>query len=123
MTRARTKKRYNVCKSGDIPIGERKIVEVDGKSIGIFNVKGQFFALLNYCPHTGAELCKGPITGTALPIDEYRYVYGYDGELVRCAWHGWEFKIASGECLLEPNIRAKTYAVTIENGDDVVVHI
>lgn len=119
----KTVKRFAVCKTSDIPIGERKIVEIDNKSIGIFNVKGQFYALLNYCPHTGAELCRGPITGTALPTDNYEFIYGYEGELVRCAWHGWEFKIATGEYLINSKIRAKRYLITIENGDDVVVHI
>lgn len=115
-------KKFSVCAVGDLPPGGRKLVEVDGKSIGLFNVKGQLYALLNYCPHSGAELCRGPITGTALPVDEFRYDYGYEGELIRCAWHGWEFKIATGECLLDAKIRAKRYVVTIE-GDEVVVHI
>jgi 3-phenylpropionate/trans-cinnamate dioxygenase ferredoxin subunit len=115
-------KTFVVCKTGDIPAGGRKIIEVEGKSIGLFNVKGEFYALLNYCPHTGAELCRGPITGTTLPVDDYEYVYGYEGELIRCAWHGWEFKIATGESLVDPKIRAKRYRVTVEN-DEVVLHI
>ncbi len=123
MANTKTRKRYVACKTNDIPVGECKIVNIDGKSIGMFNLKETFYALLNYCPHTGAELCRGPITGTALPVDDYHYVYGYEGELIRCAWHGWEFKIATGECLLDPKIRAKSYPITIENGDEVVVHI
>ena len=120
---ARTKKRYVACKSTDIPDGACKIVEIDNKSIGLFNLKGRVYALLNYGPHSGAQLCRGPVTGTALPVDDFQYVYGYEGELVRCAWHGWEFKIATGEYLLDPKIRAKSYRVTIENNDDVVVYI
>lgn len=50
-------------------------------------------------------------------------MYGQEGELIRCAWHGWEFKIATGEYLVDPKVRAKKYQVTIENGEDVVVHI
>jgi nitrite reductase (NADH) small subunit len=119
----KTSKQFAVCKTDDIPVGECKIFEVDGKSIGVFNVKEEYYALLNYCPHTGAELCKGPITGTALPVDDYKFVYGYEGELVRCAWHGWEFKIATGECLIDVRVRAKKYQVTVENGGDVVIHI
>ncbi|MEM7348478.1 MAG: Rieske (2Fe-2S) protein [Chloroflexota bacterium] len=119
----KTSKQFTLCKTNEIPTGDRKIFKVDGKSIGVFNVKGEFYALLNYCPHTGAELCKGPITGTALPVNEYEYIYGHEGELIRCAWHGWEFKIATGECLIDSKLRAKKYQVTVENGDDVVIHI
>jgi 3-phenylpropionate/trans-cinnamate dioxygenase ferredoxin subunit len=118
----KTGKRFAICPVAELPPGTRKIVEVDGKSIGLFNVKGDYYALLNYCPHSGAELCRGPITGTALPVDDFQYIYGYEGELIRCAWHGWEFKIATGECLLDPKIRAKRYQVTVE-ADEVVVHI
>jgi nitrite reductase/ring-hydroxylating ferredoxin subunit len=118
----RTNKQFAICNTAELPAGQRKIVEVDGKSIGVFNVKGEYYALLNYCPHTGAELCRGPVTGTAMPVDEHKYIYGYEGELIRCAWHGWEFKIATGECLVDPKIRAKRYQVTVED-DEVVVHI
>ena len=35
----------------ELPIGGRKLVEVDGKSVGLFNVKGRLVAVLNVCPH------------------------------------------------------------------------
>ena len=45
--------------SDEIPPGSRKIVEVDGRSIGVFNVDGEFLALRNRCPHQGGPLCEG----------------------------------------------------------------
>jgi len=120
----KTNKQFAICKTAELPVGERKIVEVDDKSIGVFNVKGDYYALLiNYCPHTGAELCKGPVTGTSMLVDDYTFVYGLEGELIRCSWYGWEFRLATGECLVDPKLRAKKYLVTVENGDEVVVHI
>lgn len=116
-------KQFVVCKTTDLPIGDRKIVEVDGKTIGIFNVDGDYYALLNYCPHTGGALCLGPVTGTAMPTDKYEFIYGRAGSILRCAWHGWEFDIPTGKCLVDDKVRAKKYNVTIENGDEVVVHI
>ncbi len=117
----RVRKKYVAC-AADIPPGERRIVEVAGKSIGIFNVRGEFFALLNRCPHMGGNLCEGPITGTTLPAREERYVYGREGELVRCGWHGWEFEIASGKCLVDPRMQVRVYPVTVEQ-DQLVIHI
>lgn len=119
----RSNKQFVVCKATDLSPGERKIVELDGKRIGVFNVQGQFYALLNYCPHNGGALCQGPVTGTALPTDDYEFVYGYEDALIRCGWHGWEFEIATGQCLIDPKMKARTYQVTVENGGDVVVHI
>jgi nitrite reductase/ring-hydroxylating ferredoxin subunit len=43
--------------------------------------------------------------------------------VLRCAWHGWEFDIPTGEALVDPKIKAKKYRVTVENGDDVVLHV
>ena len=47
----------------EIPPGGRKIVEVAGRTIGVFNVDGEFFALLNRCPHQGGPLCTGNTLG------------------------------------------------------------
>ncbi|HEX6386144.1 MAG TPA: Rieske (2Fe-2S) protein [Anaerolineae bacterium] len=118
--RQRGSRRYVVCRADDLAPGERKIVDVDGKSVGVFNVGGRFYALLNYCPHNGGALCRGPVTGTTLPTDKYEYVYGREGAILRCAWHGWEFDIATGESLIDPHIRARTYPVSVENGEVVV---
>jgi nitrite reductase/ring-hydroxylating ferredoxin subunit len=102
--------------------GERRLVEVDGKRVGVFCVNGDYDALHNRCPHMGGNLCQGPVTGTTLPTDEFAFVYGRQGEIIRCAWHGWEFEIATGQCLIDPKTRARTYPVTVEEGQ-VVVHI
>ena len=50
--------RHVVATVEEIPPGQRKIVEVAGRSIGIFNVSGEFFALRNRCPHQGGPLCR-----------------------------------------------------------------
>lgn len=100
----------------DLRPGERRIVQVEGKSLGIFNVDGAYFALHNRCPHMAGNLCEGPVTGTTLPVDGPAFVYGMEGEIVRCAWHGWEFVIADGRCLSAPRLRARTYPVTVVDG-------
>ena len=41
----------------ELPPGERRVVDAEGRSIGIFNVSGQYYALRNQCPHQGAPLC------------------------------------------------------------------
>ncbi|MBI3761643.1 MAG: Rieske (2Fe-2S) protein [Chloroflexi bacterium] len=105
-----------------LPPGGRVILDFDGRSVGVFNVAGRFFALNNRCPHSGGPLCLGPITGTALPTTEFKFVYGRQGSILRCAWHGWEFDIETGQALADPRYRAKTFPVTVENGN-VVVHV
>jgi len=107
--------RHVVSKVSELPPGERKIVEVGGRSIGVFNVHGAFYALRNTCPHQAAPLCRGPITGTTLPSQPGEYIWAKDGEIIRCPWHGWEFDITTGRSVFNPHrLRVKTYEVTIE---------
>ena len=109
-----------VCLASELAPGERRIVELAGRSIGIFNVGGRFYALHNGCPHKGGELCAGRITGTVLPTSGREFVYGREGEILRCARHGWEFEIATGRALADAHVRARTYPVALEDGRVVV---
>jgi nitrite reductase/ring-hydroxylating ferredoxin subunit len=106
----------------ELPPGERRVVEVEARSIGIFNVHGQFYALRNRCPHQGAPLCLGAIKGMALPSKPGEYRWGREGEILRCPWHGWEFDITSGRSIFNPHrMRVRTYEVTIEPDEDPAV--
>ncbi|MEM7538701.1 MAG: Rieske (2Fe-2S) protein [Chloroflexota bacterium] len=117
----RARKQFNLGPA-DLQHGERRVIDVDGRSIGLFNVNGEYFALHNRCPHMGGNLCAGPVTGTALYTDTNEFVYGRHGELVRCGWHGWEFEIATGQCLVDERMKVRTYPVTQEAGQ-LVIHI
>ena len=116
------RKRYPICRTADLLSGQRKIVDLDGRSVGVFNVNGQYFALHNRCPHTAAPLCLGLLTGTTLPSDDFQYHYGREGYILRCAWHGWEFDIETGQSLFDPKYKARTFRVAVEN-ENVVVYI
>ena len=113
--------RHLACEESDLAPGERIVRDIRGLSVGVFNVGGRFYALHNRCPHSGGALCLGPVTGTALPTSDHRYVYGREGEILRCAWHGWEFEIESGRSLVDPRMRAKTFPVEVDEGHVYVV--
>src|SRR5690242_17908379 len=104
-----------VGKVAEIGPGQRKIVTVEGISIGVFNVGGTYYALRNRCPHQGAPLCQGSVKGTALPSAPGEYVWAREGEILRCPWHGWEFDLLTGRSLFNPHkVRVRTYEVTVE---------
>lgn len=109
-----------VCAASEIKPGQRRIVRVAGRSIGVFNVEGRLYALHNSCPHKGGALCEGRVCGTTLQADDYTFRYGRDGQILRCAWHGWEFDIATGQALADPRVRARTYPVGVRDGQVVV---
>jgi nitrite reductase/ring-hydroxylating ferredoxin subunit len=105
---------HAVAKVGDLPPGSRLIVELAGRSIGVFNVDGRFYALRNSCPHQGAPLCQGSV-GTSpepSPPGEFRWS---DAPVLSCPWHGWEFDLATGRSVFNPHrTRVKAFSVSVE---------
>ena len=55
--------RFVVARADEIPPGGRKLVEVRGRDVVVFNVEGEYFALLDRCPHQGGSLCRGKLVG------------------------------------------------------------
>ncbi len=109
------KHRHVVGKKREFPPGTRRIVEVRGRSIGVFNVDGAYYALRNTCPHQGGPLCQGTLTGTMIPSEPGNYVYGMENRVLRCPWHCWEFDITTGKMIFVPDpLRVKTYEVGVE---------
>ena len=112
--------KYVVGKVDEIPLGQRKIVEVNGRSIGVFNVHGDFYALRNRCPHQGGPLCQGQISGFATAPVPGRYEYKRKGEILRCPWHGWEFNVKTGQSWCDPEkMRVRSYEVRVESGEQI----
>ena len=59
--------RHVVAAVDEIAPGTCKIVAVAGREIGVFNVHGEFHALVNRCPHEGAPLCASARSSAASP--------------------------------------------------------
>ena len=113
--------RHVIGRVSEVSPGERRIVEAEGRSIGVFNVGGRFYALRNSCPHQAAPLCLGAIKGMTMPSKPGEYVWGREGEILRCPWHGWEFDIRTGQSWCDPkSTRARQFQVTVEPGEKLV---
>ena len=69
-----------VASVGELAPGQSKLVEVEGKSIALFNVGGAYYALDNTCTHRGGPLAEGAL----------------DGDQVTCPWHGAVFNVTTG---------------------------
>jgi len=95
-----------VCKTTDIPMGGGKSLEVNGKTVAVFNVDGNFYALNDTCAHRGGPLGEGEL----------------DGNTVICPWHGWRYDVTTGANELVPAMPQEKYQVKID-GDDVLVEI
>lgn len=105
----------------DLDPGQRMVVELEGRTVGVFNVDGEFFALLDQCPHAGAALCSfGTLFGTsraAKPDSEIEY---RPSTSIRCPWHQWEFDIRTGESFYDPrNDRVRKYQVEVVTPEEM----
>jgi nitrite reductase/ring-hydroxylating ferredoxin subunit len=107
--------KYVVGTADEIPPGGRKIVAVGGRSIGVFNVEGEYFALNNRCPHQGGRLCEGKLWGVLTASAPGEFAYQSRREILTCPWHGWEFHVRTGQSWCDPRgLRVRRYDVTLE---------
>ncbi len=90
-----------VARADEIPDGERKIVQVDDLSIGVFHHKGQWYALRNSCLHRGGPVCTGSL----------------DGDILTCPWHGYTYDVTSGQLTLDRTAYLESYPVEVRDGE------
>lgn len=110
-----------VARTDEIPPGERVIVEVEGRKVGVFNVDGTYVAFLHRCPHMGGPLCDGQVIGLVessgpgdVRLDDGR-------KFLTCPLHGWEFDVHTGQSYFDPKrVRARRYPVEVRSGADMV---
>jgi 3-phenylpropionate/trans-cinnamate dioxygenase ferredoxin subunit len=113
--------RYVVARADQLAEGGHLIVEVKGRSIGIFMVEGRYYALLNRCPHAGAELCRGVVVGHLESSRPGEYDFDPARRLLVCPWHGWEFDLSTGQSYIDPSrTRVRSYPVERASSSAVV---
>jgi nitrite reductase/ring-hydroxylating ferredoxin subunit len=113
--------KYAVARTSEISDGERKLFTIAGRPVVVFNVKGDYFAMLNRCPHQGASLCAGHLTGFVSSNGPGEYVFDRLGEIIRCPWHGWEFDVRTGQSWFDPvHTKVRTYKAGTSSGNELV---
>ena len=101
----------------DFPPGERRIVTVGRRSIGIFRIRDRFYALSNRCPHQGGPLCRGRVSPWVISQGPGDFRMEEDTALLACPWHGWEYDVATGQSFLGPGeVPVRSYDVSVEPG-------
>lgn len=98
--------RVKVGAAGDVAPGEGRVVEAGGRTLALFNVEGQLFAIDNRCLHRGGPLGEGDL----------------EGRTVTCPWHGWRWDVSTGASANNPAVKVACFAVSVE-GDAIVVDL
>ena len=90
-----------VAKAGELAPGSFRNVDVDGASVVVFNLGGEYYAIEDVCTHDGGQLTGGVV----------------EGEEVVCPRHGARFCIKTGAALTAPAYEpVATFPVRVENG-------
>lgn len=91
---------------GDVPEGEGRVFEVNGRMIAVFLDGGVYYAIDDACPHQGAPLSDGIV---------------YE-KTVTCTWHGWRFSLVDGKHMEGTRCRVGVYPVRVlDNSIQVAV--
>ena len=95
-----------VAKAPDIPPGQIREIQLQGTTIALANVGGQFHAINNTCLHRGGPLGQGSL----------------QGNVVTCPWHGWSVDVTSGKVTHNQTAKVACYLVELR-GEDVYVDL
>ncbi len=111
-------KRHLVGPVEELLPGNRSVIDVEGRKVGVFRIESRYYALSNVCPHAGGPLCFGDITGTTVVGEEHYDLEWVDsGKILRCPWHAWEFYLATGQSVGDSRMKVPTYNVVLEDGN------
>jgi nitrite reductase/ring-hydroxylating ferredoxin subunit len=103
-----------IVKVNQLPPGTMRSFPIEGKTVLIANIDGNYYAINNTCTHMGGDLSKGKL----------------EGKIVTCPKHGARFDVTTGESISGPKIaflKLKTknetvYEVKVE-GNSVKINI
>lgn len=119
--------KYVVCKLTELAVGKITSAKIGRSSIVVSKLpSGEICAVGGRCPHQGANLELGCISGTTRSSTPNELEFCNFGETLRCPWHGFEFSLIDGLPAVHDSrkmpMRLRIYQVEV-NGDDVVVTV
>ncbi|MGX8014221.1 Rieske (2Fe-2S) protein (plasmid) [Mesorhizobium sp. ORM8.1] len=104
---------------GDFDGSSPRLLRLEDYEIGVYRRGDKFYAYKNLCPHMGGPACEGlTMHKVEDVISEDKTYHGQrfnmDEEHIVCPWHGYEFHIESGRCVVNPRVGLKEYKTLLE---------
>ena len=91
----------DIVPADQLPLGERLFMEILGRSVVVFNVAGELFAIADVCSHDDGPVGEGNLEGLA----------------ITCPRHGAKFDLRSGKVLQMPAaVDISAYPVRVVGG-------
>jgi 3-phenylpropionate/trans-cinnamate dioxygenase ferredoxin subunit len=105
VTDGTTTSKIGVCPKAELPAGEMRLVEHDGRKIGIFNCEGKLYAIEDRCSHDDGPLAEGEFDPATCTVE--------------CPRHGSLFDLSTGRPKTLPAFApVQTFPIAIE--DDTI---
>ena len=95
-----------VAQTSQIEPNKSICVDIEGQSIAIFNIDGNFYAIKNECPHAGGPLGEGDL----------------QGEIITCPLHAWQFNVKTGVSEMNPSVKVDCISLKVE-GEDILISL
>jgi 3-phenylpropionate/trans-cinnamate dioxygenase ferredoxin component len=94
-----------ICRLDELPEGEMRLVEVDGRKIGVFCADdGELYAIEDRCSHDDGPLAEGEFDPAACTVE--------------CPRHGSLFDLRTGRPKTLPAYQpVETFDVRVEDGE------
>ena len=94
---------HTVCTTEELSEGEMRLLEIDGRKVGVFNCGGELLAIEDRCSHDDGALAEGEFDPVACTVE--------------CPRHGSLFDLRSGRPKTLPAYApVETFDVRIEDG-------
>jgi 3-phenylpropionate/trans-cinnamate dioxygenase ferredoxin subunit len=94
--------KVTVCPAAELPDGDMRLLEVEGRKIGVFNCGGELYAIEDRCSHDDGPLAEGEFDPDACTVE--------------CPRHGSLFDLTTGRPKTLPAyVPVETFSVTIED--------
>jgi 3-phenylpropionate/trans-cinnamate dioxygenase ferredoxin subunit len=94
-----------VCRADELPPGAMRLVEADGRKIGVFHCEdGELYAIEDRCSHDDGPLAEGEFDADACTVE--------------CPRHGSLFDVRSGRPKTLPAFQpVETFEARVEDGE------
>ena len=115
-----------VCLEDELQEGHMRLADVAGREIGVYRRNGAYLAYENTCPHQGGPACEGVLMPAVKDIVGAGGVYhGQEWDRadmhIVCPWHGYEFRLADGRHVAQPEIGLRRFEAYARDGVVYVV--
>ena len=90
----------DVCALAELPPGLLQVHRVAGREVLLYREDDRVSCVDNACAHLGMTLDGGEVAGG----------------VISCPWHGFRYRLDTGECLTVPQVQLVVHAVRLRDG-------